>query len=233
MSKQGDICLSLGLLLLALWGYRGVVLEDNDLRLLCGGSGLLVLAWEEHRKLGQGSQSSRKSSGKSGGKKQALKLKLDPTPPPSSRGKATADAGQGFQGFSKTTPKRIGQVGGMASYAPAPKNTVNPDQPPPPPRPKIPKLPEEGMANGGMLIRKRPKGAPLPKLTSSTHRQRNVSVDRKEIEIPAHLLDRLDHLTHDSDVSKRLVKKVAERNPLKDGAWCAEKAIWELERDRY
>jgi hypothetical protein len=89
------------------------------------------------------------------------------------------------------------------------------------------------MANGGMLIRKRPKGAPLPKLTSSTHRQRNVSVDRKEIEIPSHLLDRLDHLTHDSDVSKRLVKKVAERNPLKDGAWCAEKAIWELERDRY
>ncbi|MGB3203270.1 MAG: hypothetical protein WBA99_20355 [Nodosilinea sp.] len=44
---------------------------------------------------------------------------------------------------------------------------------------------------------------------------------------------KLDRYTYDRDISNRLVMNVAKKNPDKDGAWCAEKALWDIERDRH
>lgn len=55
---------------------------------------------------------------------------------------------------------------------------------------------------------------------------------RDEVAIPASLLYKMDTYTYDRALSERLVRRVAEMNPGKDGQWCAEKALWDLERDR-
>ncbi|QQE67287.1 hypothetical protein GFS31_40000 [Leptolyngbya sp. BL0902] len=42
----------------------------------------------------------------------------------------------------------------------------------------------------------------------------------------------MDRYTYNRATSERLVRQVAASNPGKTGAWCAEKALWDLERDR-
>ncbi|MBD2259907.1 hypothetical protein [Pseudanabaena sp. FACHB-2040] len=51
-------------------------------------------------------------------------------------------------------------------------------------------------------------------------------------EIPASLLYKIDRYTHERAGSERLVQAVRGKNPDKSGKWCAEKALWDLERDR-
>lgn len=51
--------------------------------------------------------------------------------------------------------------------------------------------------------------------------------------IPVRLLMQLDDLTHDRAVSERLVWQAQSRYPDQSVIWCAEKAIWDLERDRF
>ncbi|MBE9157682.1 hypothetical protein IQ265_12720 [Nodosilinea sp. LEGE 06152] len=53
------------------------------------------------------------------------------------------------------------------------------------------------------------------------------------MDVPTALLLKLDRYTYDREISNRLVLKVANNNPGKDGHWCAEKALWDIERDRY
>ncbi|MEO0538380.1 MAG: hypothetical protein AAF215_31520 [Cyanobacteria bacterium P01_A01_bin.123] len=43
---------------------------------------------------------------------------------------------------------------------------------------------------------------------------------------------RLDSLTRDRATSVRLVRQVKQRNHGRSNNWCAEKAIYDLERDR-
>lgn len=43
---------------------------------------------------------------------------------------------------------------------------------------------------------------------------------------------RLNELTRDPETTSRLIMHVAERNPGRNGDWCVEKAIYDLERDR-
>jgi hypothetical protein len=50
--------------------------------------------------------------------------------------------------------------------------------------------------------------------------------------IPATILSKMDRYTYNRDTSERLVRQVAASNPGKTGVWCAEKALWDLERDR-
>lgn len=50
--------------------------------------------------------------------------------------------------------------------------------------------------------------------------------------IPATILSKMDRYTYNRDTSERLVRQVAASYPGKTGAWCAEKALWDLERDR-
>lgn len=50
--------------------------------------------------------------------------------------------------------------------------------------------------------------------------------------IPVALLSKMDRYTYNRDTSERLVRQVAASHPGKTGAWCAEKALWDLERDR-
>lgn len=52
------------------------------------------------------------------------------------------------------------------------------------------------------------------------------------VEVPPVLIMKLDRWTGDRDISNRLVRNVEERNPGRDGRWCAEKALWDIERDR-
>lgn len=42
----------------------------------------------------------------------------------------------------------------------------------------------------------------------------------------------LDALTRNSDTSRRLVAHIRALNPDKNLEWCAEKAIYDIERDR-
>ncbi|MFQ4139624.1 hypothetical protein PGN35_025270 [Nodosilinea sp. PGN35] len=71
---------------------------------------------------------------------------------------------------------------------------------------------------------------PLPKAYA---RPKPLEPPRRALEVPTALLTKLDRYTYDRETSNRLVMKVAHDNPGKDGRWCAEKALWDIERDRY
>ncbi len=43
---------------------------------------------------------------------------------------------------------------------------------------------------------------------------------------------RLNELTRNREIAERLIQHVAQRHPDKTAEWCAEKAIYDLERDR-
>lgn len=45
-------------------------------------------------------------------------------------------------------------------------------------------------------------------------------------------IDRLNQLTHDPEVSQRLLSQAQRENPHRDRRWCIEKVIEDLERDR-
>lgn len=53
------------------------------------------------------------------------------------------------------------------------------------------------------------------------------------IDVPERVLMKIDCYTYNRDISTRLVMNVAKKNPDKDGTWCAEKALWDIERDRH
>jgi hypothetical protein len=50
--------------------------------------------------------------------------------------------------------------------------------------------------------------------------------------IPDYALVKLDRLTKHTPTSRRLVERLMLANPNKTLAWCIDKAIWEIERDR-
>lgn len=92
------------------------------------------------------------------------------------------------------------------SASPSASSQANPNQPPP------------------------PSIMPLPKTST---RPRPIELPRMTLDVPTALLLRLDRYTYDREISNRLVLKVAHNNPGKNGRWCAEKALWDIERDRY
>lgn len=51
--------------------------------------------------------------------------------------------------------------------------------------------------------------------------------------VPSHLLNRLDGLTKSRETSDRLVEGLASQFPGRSRRWLVEKAIADLERDRY
>lgn len=81
--------------------------------------------------------------------------------------------------------------------------------PPPPPPPSI-----HSKLNPAYII-------PLPKEPA-----------RPPLDIPTRGLMKLDSWTGEREVSERLVRAVALANPSRDGQWCVEKALWDIERDR-
>ena len=50
--------------------------------------------------------------------------------------------------------------------------------------------------------------------------------------ISPRLMRKLDHLTRDRRVSERLIERIAFNNPGRSKSWCAEKAIYDIQRDR-
>lgn len=72
-----------------------------------------------------------------------------------------------------------------------------------------------------------PKRVPVP---IPNHAQRPQA---KASAIPPGLIAKLNGYTYNPETSYRLVCQVAEKNPGKSPQWCAEKALWDLERDRY
>ena len=84
----------------------------------------------------------------------------------------------------------------------------NPKQPPPPP-PHV-----QSKLNPAYVI-------PLPKAPV-----------RPPLDIPVRGLMKLDRWTGSREKSERLVRGVALANPTRDGHWCVEKALWDIERDR-
>lgn len=55
---------------------------------------------------------------------------------------------------------------------------------------------------------------------------------KEGIDVPTRVLVKLDSYTYDRAISTRLVMNVAQKHPDRDGTWCAEKALWDIERDR-
>ena len=50
--------------------------------------------------------------------------------------------------------------------------------------------------------------------------------------ISPRLWRKLDRLTRDRRVSERLIERIAFNNPGRSKSWCAEKAIYDIQRDR-
>lgn len=109
----------------------------------------------------------------------------------------------------QSPPSGINMVGGKLVYrrSPVPAAKSAPPaaaaKPTPPPAPSI---------------------IPLPKMSQ---------VPPPSLNIPVALLAKLDRYTYNRSTSERLVRQAAECNPGKSGQWCAEKALWDLERDRH
>ncbi|MBD2258881.1 hypothetical protein [Pseudanabaena sp. FACHB-2040] len=146
---------------------------------------------------------------------------------------------------SSTQPKQETAVP-PSTPATKPPSAPTPSASPPPPLPEPNWVKSEtGFGNaGGMIIyKKRPtptKTTPAPQPSATPPPQSSLSVPstfhpsmlREEVEIPTSLLFKLDRYTYNRKLSERLVRQVAEKNPGKSGQWCAEKALWDLERDR-
>lgn len=50
--------------------------------------------------------------------------------------------------------------------------------------------------------------------------------------VPDSLMRRLDRLTKDRRVSKRLIERIEFDHPDRSKRWCVEKAIYDIQRDR-
>lgn len=88
-----------------------------------------------------------------------------------------------------------------------------------------------------MVVKKRPSSTqPLESSPPSPAEPLNIPdvlvLPIRTFEIPASLLLKLNRYTQDRDLSERLVKQVTEKNHSQDGKWYAEKALWDLERNR-
>lgn len=116
-------------------------------------------------------------------------------------------------------------IGGRAVNIP--DDDPNPDQPPPPPRPKFV---QDDLAAGLAMQPRRRMPPPEPPLMVP---KEFPKPKRPPIEFPTRLMYRLDDLTGEREISERLVRKVALNNPARNGQWCVEKALWDLQRDRY
>jgi hypothetical protein len=53
------------------------------------------------------------------------------------------------------------------------------------------------------------------------------------MQVAPQLWRRLVKLTRDENTAHRLVNNLLLKNPDRDANWCCEKAIYDLERDRY
>lgn len=69
----------------------------------------------------------------------------------------------------------------------------------------------------------------LPGRSGGSNQTRRASVANA---VPSHLMRKLDHLTRDPRVSERLIERIEFNNPGKSKRWCAEKAIYDIQRDR-
>jgi len=76
---------------------------------------------------------------------------------------------------------------------------------------------------------KQPPKPPAPKVLNVP----KALPKRPPIEYPTRLMYRLDDLTGERAISERLVRKIALNHPERSGTWCVEKALWDLQRDRY
>lgn len=54
----------------------------------------------------------------------------------------------------------------------------------------------------------------------------------KPTQVKQSVLRKLNSLTHDPATSNRLVQSIKAKNPQKSLNWCAEQAVWNIERDR-
>lgn len=107
---------------------------------------------------------------------------------------------------------------------PKPKGTVRPQ-------------PSASVVSGTVAARSKTPPRRATKATSSPPPSvpRSVSFSSAAppaFSIPATILSKMDRYTYNRATSERLVRQVAASNPGKTGAWCAEKALWDLERDR-
>lgn len=104
---------------------------------------------------------------------------------------------------------------------PAPRRPFHrpprPSQPPAPPTP--PPSPH------------RPPAAPAkPSFLPSSYDRRVAEIKAR---YPApHLMRKLNALTHDPRTSERLYKGILANNPDRSPDWAADRAIWQIERDR-
>lgn len=63
--------------------------------------------------------------------------------------------------------------------------------------------------------------------------QRRTKQSKASQTQPTQLMRKLDRLTRDRRTSERLVQKVAYQYPDRSMRWCVEKAIFDIERDRW
>ena len=63
--------------------------------------------------------------------------------------------------------------------------------------------------------------------------QRRTQQSKASQTQPTQLMRKLDRLTRDRRTSERLVQKVAYQYPDRSMRWCVEKAIFDIERDRW
>lgn len=98
--------------------------------------------------------------------------------------------------------------------------TPNPNQPPPPP-------PIVGsQVNPAYYI-------PLPTPKQRKKQLKKLKAKAKAVKVPSGTLAKLDRYTHNRQVSERLIRHVAQNHPGQRVEWCAQKALWDIERDRY
>jgi len=115
-------------------------------------------------------------------------------------------------------------------------------KPQPQPKPKRPKLTENinsRLSTGKASVPTTAPRKPVPEIPDTVPVKaplppRPKWFGKKPLPpIPGHLLFKLDDLTRSRAASERLVQQIQRVYPDKSPKWCAEKALWDLRRDRY
>ena len=111
-----------------------------------------------------------------------------------------------------------------ASRSPRPKNQPQPIDTSPPQRSQQ----KHSQRSDNTFRSQRPKNQPQQKPAAPIN---TVNSGSKET-VSAHLVKKLDSLTHNRGITKRLIQNTKNKNPNRSRDWCADRAIWEIERDR-
>lgn len=122
--------------------------------------------------------------------------------------------------------QRVGNIDGVQRHKDRPSNNLSSNQTAPPQKSRQKYSQRSDNTPRVQRYKNRPSiNASQKRYVKKERKPPQPTVDRR-------LIKQLNSLTHDPATSNRLVQSIKAKNPQKSLNWCAEQAVWNIERDR-